>query len=105
MKRVYLFDPETHLFIGAYDCQLNPEEKGENGEDIFIEPEFSTTIEPPVFSTEEYTCAWIDGAWVLTAVPVIEPPIELPPLDPLTAPEKLAAFLNANADVRALIGL
>lgn len=74
-KIVYLFD-ENNAFSGVYEAQESPLEQG-----VYITPVLSTDIPPPNF-TENQTCNFVDGIWVVEDIqqpipePVIPPTIE-----------------------------
>lgn len=87
-KTVYLFDESGDL-IGIYQAQESPLEPG-----IFITPTASTDIEPPTF-TENQTCKFIEGSWVVADVPKVIP--EPPSPEEIAQIEASERFVKLNS--------
>ncbi|MDN6885275.1 DUF4376 domain-containing protein [Variovorax sp. CAN2819] len=89
MKTVYAFDYETRRYIGPVELDesdLSPLEEG-----VYLLPGNTTEAVPPELDLNTRRCFWRDGAWVLEAIPVIEPP---------TIEERRAALVAAVTDKR-----
>jgi len=77
MKNVYLYDKDTLVFIGKYQAQESPLEKG-----VFLEPISSTSIKPPT-AQSGFKQVFEDGIWVEVKLPV-EPEPTKSELDAIT---------------------
>jgi hypothetical protein len=63
-KRVYLFSGLNASYNGFWDCQESPLELG-----VYIQPEESTEVEPPIFDASTHSCVWSGSEWLLTELP------------------------------------
>ena len=56
------------LYLGPYECQIDPLESEIKGEPVYLIPANSTDIEPPETQDEE-TLRFVDGAWTIEKPP------------------------------------
>jgi len=98
MKIVYLIDPTTGAFAGAYDAQESPLEPGE-----FIAPEHSVDVAPPAFDTALQACIWSGSAWLLEDLLSAAPEPAAPDLPPTPAQLRESAKAARSAAVAAIV--
>jgi len=86
-KTVYIYD-KNGVFVESYMCQESPLEPG-----IFITPENSTPIEPPLIPIGS-AAVFSNGEWSVFSIPTPTPPVIAPP-----TPAELQAELVASAGI------
>ena len=96
----YRYD-SNGLYIGVIPCQLDPRATKEAGEEVYLLPANSTTIEPPK-EKEGYSIMWDGEAWEYVEIP--KPPAPLEPT-PEEITERKLAELDAqyNSDKATLM--
>ena len=87
----YRYD-SNGLYIGTIPCQLDPRATKEKGEDVYLLPANSTTIEPPK-AKEGYNIVWNGKAWEYMEIPK-------PPTPPEPTPEELIEQKIAELDAQ-----
>ena len=85
----YRYD-NNGLYIGTIPCQLDPRATKEAGEDVYLIPANSTTVEPPK-AKEGYNVVWNGEAWEYVEIPK-------PPTPPEPAPEEITERKLAELD-------
>lgn len=88
----YRYD-NNGLYIGTIPCQLDPRATKEKGEDVYLLPANSTTIEPPK-EKENYNIVW-NEAWEYVEIP--KPPTPPEPT-PEPTPEEIIEQKIAQLD-------
>lgn len=89
MMIAYRYD-NNGLYIGTIPCQLDPRATKEAGEDVYLLPANSTTIEPPK-EKEGYNVVWNNEAWEYVEIPK-------PPAPPEPTPEEIIVQKLAELD-------
>ena len=87
----YRYD-SNGLYIGVIPCQLDPRATKETGEDVYLIPANSTTVEPPQ-EKEGYNVVWNGGAWECIETPK-------PPTPPEPTPEEITERKLAELDAQ-----
>jgi hypothetical protein len=85
----YRYD-SNGLFIGTIPCQLDPRATKEAGEDVYLIPANSTTVEPPK-AKEGYNVVWNGSKWEYVEIPK-------PPTPPEPTPEEIIEQKLAQLD-------
>ena len=80
------------LHIGAIPCQLDPRATKKAGEEVYLLPANSTTVEPPK-AKEGYYVIWNGEAWEYVEIPK-------PPAPPEPTPEEIIEQKIAELDAR-----
>jgi hypothetical protein len=85
----YRYD-SNGLYIGTIPCQLDPRATKEAGEDVYLIPANSTTVEPPK-AKEGYNVVWNGNEWEYVEIPK-------PPTPPEPTPEEIIERKLAELD-------
>ena len=80
------------LHIGTIPCQLDPRATKEAGEEVYLLPANSTTVEPPK-AKEGYNVVWNGEAWEYIEIPK-------PPTPPEPTPEEITERKLAELDTQ-----
>lgn len=87
----YRYD-SNGLYIGTIPCQPDPRATKEAGEEVYLLPANSTTVEPPQ-AKEGYSIVWNGEAWEYVEIPK-------PPAPPEPTPEEITERKLAELDIQ-----
>ena len=87
----YRYD-SNGLYIGVIPCQLDPRATKEAGEEVYLLPANSTTIEP-LKAKEGYSIVWNSREWEYVEIPK-------PPTPPEPTPEEITERKLAELDAQ-----
>lgn len=88
--KAYRYNPDTFIYEGEQERQLDPLESEKAGEDVFLMPAYCTDVEPPELK-DGFDIVWDGAAWDYTEQPKEEEPQEPEPYEQTTE-DKMAAL-------------